>query len=146
MDIKKGTKIDDSKVVYRVIDDVKDFAQGLMDRRQFNGMSLLDREGNSLVLVNVKGINENLNNQIAQTGRYFQYDESYKIAILTNMVDMYFFSDFQTPGVMDEEPFNKINLETYTQQDIDFLELFQRDYFFDHFDELYAKWKHRYTL
>lgn len=62
------------------------------------------------------------------------------------MVDMYFFSDFETPGVMDETPFYKIHFPFFTQQDVDFLEQFQRDYFLDHFRDLYAKWKDQYVL
>lgn len=147
MSTKRGIQKDNNiKVEVRTLDDFGDYIQEKIDRTQFNGVILNDREGNPITFVVVKGVHEDLNNHIKQTGRYFSYEESCKIAILTNMVDMFFYSDFEIPGVMDETPFYKIHLPTFTQQDVDFLEQFQRDYFLDHFQDLYAKWKEQYIL
>ncbi|WP_040205331.1 hypothetical protein [Neobacillus jeddahensis] len=107
---------------------------------------LFDQKGEPIILFEIKGIKENIDNHIEQTKRFFSVENSIKVAILSNMVDMYFFSDFETPGVMDETPFYKIYLPSFTQQDVDFLEQFQRDYFLDHFRDLYAKWKEQYLL
>ncbi|MCP1156574.1 hypothetical protein [Bacillus infantis] len=114
--------------------------------KEVSKIFLLDRERNPLVLFVPQMENENIKSQIKRLGRYFMEKESVKIAILSDMVDMYFFSDFETPGVMDEAPFYKIHLPSFTQQDVDFLEQFQRDYFLDHFQELYAKWKEQYVF
>ncbi|PTY76786.1 hypothetical protein B5V89_17060 [Heyndrickxia sporothermodurans] len=125
---------------------VRDYIQYRKDINEFNGVYLLDQEGNPITLAIVKGVDEDLNNHVKQTGRYFSYEESLKIAILTNMVDMFFYSDYKIPGVMDETPFYRIHLPTFTQQDGEFMEKFERDYFLDHFEELYAKWKDQYTI
>lgn len=147
MSLEKGIqKNNNIKVEVRTLDDFGDYIQKIIDTSQFNGVILNDREGNPIILAVVKGINEDLNNHIKQTRRYFSYEESCKIAILTNMVDMFFYSDFKIPGVMDETPFYKIHLPSFTQQDIDFLEHFRKDYFLDHYNELHAKWKGQYTL
>ncbi|MBD8069796.1 hypothetical protein [Bacillus sp. PS06] len=147
MSTKRGIQKDNNiKVEVRTLDDFGDYIQEMIDRTQFNGVILNDREGNPIIFAVVKGINEDLNNHILQTRRYFSYEESCKIAILTNMVDMFFYSDFEIPGVMDETPFYKIHFPSFTQQDVDFLEQFQRDYFLDHFQDLYAKWKEQYVL
>jgi|SRR5699024_588416 len=121
-----------------------DFIQYVVDRSQFNGMFLLDKEGNRIVLIICKALYEGINNHIEQTGRYFSYNKSCKIVILTNMDDMYFFADFKTPGVMDEIPFYKIYFPFIKEQDYDFLELFRRDHLLDNYNELYAKWKEQY--
>lgn len=121
-----------------------DFIQYVVDRSQFNGMFLLDKEGNRIVLIICKALYEDINNHIEQTGRYFSYNKSCKIVILTNMDDMYFFADFKIPGVMDEIPFYKIHFPSIKEQDYDFLELFRRDHLLDNYNELYAKWKERY--
>ena len=106
----------------------------------------LDRKLKPTILFETKGIKEDINNHIEQTLNFFSVEDSIKVAILTNMVDMYFFSDFKTSGVMDETPFYRIHLPSFTQQDVEFLEQFQRDYFLDHYNVLYAKWKGKYTL
>lgn len=148
MSTKRGIQKDNNiKVEVRTLDDFGDYIQEIIDKSQFNGVILNDREGNPIILAVVKAANEDLNNDhVKQTRRYFSYEESFKIAILTNMVDMYFFSDFETPGVMDETPFYTFHFESYTDQDIEFLEQFQRDYFLDHFQDIYAKWKEQYVL
>lgn len=109
------------------------------------GGVFLDRELNSPILFEIKGIKENIDTYIPQTREYFSAEETIKISILSNMVDMYFFSDFETLGVMDAKPFYKIHLPSYSKQDLDFLELFRRAYFLDNFQEIYAKWKEQYT-
>lgn len=110
-----------------------------------NGV-LFNRHVEPIVMFETKGIKENLEKHIEQTKKFFSVKNSIKVAILSNMVDMYFFSDFETSGVMDEIPFYQIHLPSFTQQDVDFLEQFQRDYFLNHFQELYAKWKEQYVF
>ncbi|GIO22835.1 hypothetical protein [Oceanobacillus sp. J11TS1] len=106
----------------------------------------LDHKLKPIILFETKGIKENIDTHIKQTSEYYSTEESVKVAILTNMVDMYFFSDFETPGVMDKTPFYKINFPSTTKQDLGFLELFEREYFLDHHNELYDKWKEQYLL
>ncbi|MEC5424328.1 hypothetical protein QGM71_12580 [Virgibacillus sp. C22-A2] len=106
----------------------------------------LDHKLKPIILFETKGIKENIDTYIKQTSEYYTAEESIKVAILTNMVDMFFFSDFETRGIMDEFPFYKINFPSITPQDIDFLELFQRNYFLDYHNELYAKWKEQHPL
>ncbi len=147
MSTKRGIQKDNNiKVEVRTLDDFGDYIQEMIDRTQFNGVILNDREGNPIVFAVVKGVHEDLNNHVKQTRRYFSYEESCKIAILTNMVDMYFYSDFKIPGVMDETPFYRIHLPSFTQQDEEFMMKFQREYFLDHFNELYAQWKEQYAI
>lgn len=107
---------------------------------------LFNQQEEPIILFDTKAIKENLDNHIDQTKKYFRVENSVKVAILTNMIDMFFFSDFETPGVMDETPFYKIHLPSHTDEDIAFLEQFQRDYFLEHFQGLYDKWKHQYTV
>ena len=109
-----------------------------------NGV-LFDRHDKPILLFETKGIKENIDKHIEQTKKFFSVENSIKVAVLSNMVDMYFFSDFETTGVMDDIPFYRIHFPSYTDQDIDFLEQFRREYFLDHFQEIYAKWKEQYA-
>ncbi|ADU28466.1 hypothetical protein [Evansella cellulosilytica] len=146
MSLKKGYSYNNKiEGGVKTLDELINYVQYRKEINEFNGICLLDREGNPIILSIVKGVGEDLNSHVKQTGRYFSYVNSIRIAILTNMDEMYFYSDFNKTGVMDEIPFYKIHLDSFTEQDADFLLQFRRTYFLDHCNELYAKWKEQYS-
>ena len=125
---------------------IEEFISNMWESMEVSKIFLLDRECNPLVLMVPMVENQNMKSQIKRLGRYFAERDKVKIAILSDMVDMYFFSDFESQGVMDTTPFYKIHLPSFTDQDNDFMEQFRREYFLDHFQELYAKWNEQYTF
>lgn len=80
--------------------------------------------GSPLVLIEVKGHTESLDNHNNQLIRYFHSCSSAKFAILTNGIEYRFFSDIDSPNMMDKTPFFVINLEKLKPKDIKELERF----------------------
>ncbi|WP_352400111.1 type I restriction endonuclease [Anaerotignum sp.] len=67
------------------------------------------RDGTPIILVEAKGWNDALTNHDDQLYRYFTSTNA-KFAILTNGIVYKFFTDLESPNVMDSKPFLEINL------------------------------------
>ena len=74
-----------------------------------------------IILIEAKDWHEKLSEvYINQLYRYFAASNC-KLAILTNGIDYWFFSDFQKENIMDKEPFHKLNIFGMNQKDADIL-------------------------
>lgn len=81
------------------------------------------------MLIECKPANVRLNsNHQDQLYRYFSVSDV-KIAILTNGIVYWFFTDYDAPGRMDEEPFLEIDLRNLSDSKIQSLKLFTKDDF-----------------
>lgn len=67
------------------------------------------------ILIEAKKINDDLSKHSKQLARYFVNTEA-QIAILTNGIDYWFYTDLEKDNVMDNEPFFKINLLNITSE------------------------------
>ncbi|WP_158654815.1 type I restriction enzyme HsdR N-terminal domain-containing protein [Helicobacter cetorum] len=90
---------------------------------------IITSKNKSKFLVEAKAINENLNKYINQLASYFNASVGVRIAILTNGVQYWVFSDLKIPNLMDEEPFLKLDLLNLSLQDKEILEYFTYENF-----------------
>lgn len=101
----------------------------------------LFKDGQPIIFIEAKAVNENLNNHDAQLSRYFNSATNVKLAILTNGSEYRFFTDLNTNNVMDDTPFLTINLVNLKDSDIENLnkirlENFDRDSLITYAEEL----------
>lgn len=88
------------------------------------------RIGNKIeYLVEAKSVSTNLRDaQYSQLFRYFHTSEA-KIAILTNGLHFWFFTDIDAENKMDQAPFFKFDLLSYDDNDLRDLEKFHKEKF-----------------
>ena len=80
-------------------------------------------------LVEAKSVSTNLRDaQYSQLFRYFSAKDA-KIAILTNGLNFWFFTDIDAENKMDQAPFFKFDILTYDENDLRDLEKFHKDKF-----------------
>lgn len=80
-------------------------------------------------LVEAKSISTNLRDaEYSQLFRYFNAADA-NIAILTNGLNFWFFTDLDASNKMDQSPFFKFDLLSYDDNDIKELEKFHKDHF-----------------
>lgn len=80
------------------------------------------------IIIEAKKVTENLSNHSKQLARYYVNTEA-KIAILTNGLEYWFYTDLDKVNIMDAEPFFKINLTSITEAEIIQLQDFTKDKF-----------------
>ena len=86
-------------------------------------------ENEAKMLIECKPANIKLtSNHKNQLYRYFSVSDV-KIAVLTNGSIYQFFTDYDNPGRMDENPFLEVDLRYLTDQKIESLKLFTKDNF-----------------
>jgi hypothetical protein len=78
--------------------------------------------GELVMFIEAKAINENLDKHSAQLARYFNSTPRLKLAILTNGIEYNFFTDIKTINVMDETPFLRMNITTPSDDGLKVLE------------------------
>lgn len=79
------------------------------------------------VLIEVKSTTTTLSSRsIAQLYRYYAA-ATVHLAVLTNGLEYWFFSDTERENIMDETPFYKIAIEHLTDDDIDFLKALTKE-------------------
>ncbi len=83
------------------------------------------KDGNPVVLIEAKNVNAKLNKHSGQLYRYFTTTKA-KFAILTNGIQYRFYTDLDTPNIMDEIPFNQIDLLNLKSAQIDDLLKFHK--------------------
>jgi predicted type IV restriction endonuclease len=81
------------------------------------------KDGEPLILIEVKKHNENLDNHTNQLIRYFHVTNA-KFGVLTNGIEYRFFSDLEKENIMDTKPFLVINVENFNERDLKELDKF----------------------
>lgn len=79
----------------------------------------LFKDGQPIIFIEAKSVNENLNNHDAQLARYFNSTTNVKLAILTNGSEYRFFTDLNVNNMMDDTPFLVVNLLEIKESDIE---------------------------
>jgi len=87
------------------------------------------KEGTPVVFIEVKSLSEDLVNHDAQLARYFNTTPQVRFAILTNGVEYKFFTDLNSPNIMDSAPFLTVDVTNLTDADIEVLGSFRKDLF-----------------
>lgn len=90
--------------------------------------AILDKSGNPLILIEAKGVHEQLLKHDSQLFRYFGTTTA-KFGILTNGIIYKFFTDLEETNKMDSVPFLEINLESIKDPLIQELKKFTKDQF-----------------
>ena len=86
------------------------------------------KDGNPVILIEAKCVNDDLTKHDAQLFRYFTATKA-KFAILTNGIVYKFFTDLEQPNIMDEKPFLEINLLDINENKVTELKKFKKDNF-----------------
>ncbi len=81
-----------------------------------------------LILIEAKHHSEKLEIHGSQLFRYFSVTNS-KFGILTNGIDYEFYTDLESPNLMDSKPFFKFNLTNITLSEISELKKFSKENF-----------------
>lgn len=85
-------------------------------------------DGKPVILIEAKGVNDDLTKHDAQLFRYFTVTDA-KFAILTNGIIYKFFTDLEEPNKMDEKPFLELNLLDLNDTKVIELKKFTKDNF-----------------
>ena len=64
-----------------------------------------------------------------QLARYFNATPSVRIAVVTNGIRYRFFTDLQSPNVMDASPFMEFNVLSFSERDVELLRPFTKEAF-----------------
>ena len=86
------------------------------------------KDGKPVILIEAKGVNDDLTKHDAQLFRYFTSTEA-KFAVLTNGIVYKFFTDLEEPNKMDEKPFLEVNLLDINDNKVTELKKFTKDNF-----------------
>lgn len=82
--------------------------------------------GHPKLILECKKIEDKLEKvSVSQLFRYFTALKV-KFAVLTNGIQYLFYSDIETPNIMDSKPFFRFSLEAYTPADLEFLYRFRK--------------------
>ncbi|ATW24121.1 type I restriction endonuclease [Candidatus Formimonas warabiya] len=87
------------------------------------------KNGNPILFIESKSVNENLENHNAQLSRYFNSTPNVKIGILTNGVQYKFFTDLNQNNIMDSAPFFELDITDLKDSEIEALSRFKKDVF-----------------
>ena len=82
-------------------------------------------DGNPVMFVEAKSINEKLTNHAGQLARYFNSTPGVSVAAITNGREWRFFTDLKLPNVMDESPFLKVDFNSLSDSDMEQLSQFR---------------------
>ncbi|MFT5526033.1 MAG: hypothetical protein ACI9HK_004003 [Pirellulaceae bacterium] len=86
-------------------------------------------EGQPIILIECKRIGEPLDsNQASQLYRYFSVTKS-RFGVLTDGIRYLFYSDLESPNVMDSLPFFEFNLTSFDEDAVDQLKSFMKESF-----------------
>lgn len=83
------------------------------------------QDGQPVILIEAKSVNENLEQHDSQLFRYFGTTKA-KFAILTNGIIYRFYTDLEEPNKMDVDPFLEINILELKESQIPELKKFQK--------------------
>lgn len=88
----------------------------------------IKKDGQPIILIECKPINENLKIHGSQLFRYFTVTKA-KYGILTNGETYEFYTDLEKQNIMDEIPFFKINISDLNDSDIEQLRNFHKTFY-----------------
>lgn len=83
------------------------------------------QDGQPVILIEAKSVNENLERHDSQLFRYFGTTKA-KFAILTNGIIYRFYTDLEEPNKMDVDPFLEINILEIKESQVSELKKFQK--------------------
>lgn len=83
--------------------------------------------GEMAIFIECKAVDVSLDTHSGQLSRYFNATPSVKTAILTNGVEYRFFTDLQTPNIMDVAPFFSFNVLSFGDREVETLRAFTRE-------------------
>ena len=86
------------------------------------------QDGQPVILIEAKSVNENLEQHDSQLFRYFGTTKA-KFAILTNGIIYRFYTDLEEPNKMDVDPFLDINILELKESQVSELKKFQKTNF-----------------
>lgn len=85
-------------------------------------------EGQPMILIECKHWKENLDVHDGQLLRYFTVSKA-RFGILTNGIIYRFYTDLESPNVMDSKPFLEIRIDDIKDQQLEELKKFHKSYF-----------------
>lgn len=89
----------------------------------------IHRDGAPVIFVECKAADVNLGSFSGQLARYFNATPACPLAILTNGVRYFFYSDLDEKNILSDKPFFEIDILRLTEGEADVLEGFTRDRF-----------------
>ena len=88
----------------------------------------IQRDGETVMLVECKHCGQNLSLHETQLQRYFVASKA-KFGVLTNGVEYRFYTDLVKPNIMDDAPFLSVDMENLRDGQIEELKKFHKSYF-----------------
>lgn len=107
---------------------VADFAKkrgGVMEKVDY----ALHLKGQPALFIECKAVDAAPEDHDGQLARYFNATPSVRIAVVTNGVRYRFFTDLQTPNVMDASPFMEFNVLSFSDREVELLRPFTKESF-----------------
>lgn len=107
---------------------VADFAKkrgGVMEKVDY----ALHLKGAPALFIECKAVDAAPEDHDGQLARYFNATPSVRIAVVTNGVRYRFFTDLQSPNVMDASPFMEFNVLSFSEREVELLRPFTKESF-----------------
>ncbi|NTX38902.1 type I restriction enzyme HsdR N-terminal domain-containing protein [Myxococcus sp. CA051A] len=107
---------------------VADFAKkrgGVMEKVDY----ALHLKGQPAQFIECKATDAAPEDHDGQLARYFNATPSVRIGVVTNGIRYRFFTDLQSPNVMDAVPFLEFNVLAFTDRDVELLRPFTKEFF-----------------
>jgi hypothetical protein len=107
---------------------VADFAKkrgGVMEKVDY----ALHLKGQPALFIECKATDAAPEDHDGQLARYFNATPSVRIAVVTNGLRYRFFTDLQSPNVMDASPFMEFNILSFTEREVELLRPFTKESF-----------------
>lgn len=107
---------------------VADFAKkrgGVMEKVDY----ALHLKGQPALFIECKAADATPEDHDGQLARYFNATPSVRIGVVTNGIRYRFFTDLQSPNVMDASPFMEFNVLAFTDRDVELLRPFMKESF-----------------
>lgn len=83
--------------------------------------------GEMAIFIECKAVDVGLDSHGGQLSRYFNATPTVKTALLTNGIEYRFFTDLQTPNIMDAAPFFTFNVLSFSDREVETLRPFTRE-------------------
>lgn len=87
------------------------------------------REDDPLIFFETKPVTEKLEKYNSQLAYYFNSTHQLRLAVLTNGLDYYFFTDLNVTNVMDDSPFFRFNILSISNDSVDILNQIRKENF-----------------
>lgn len=107
---------------------VADFAKkrgGVMEKVDY----ALHLKGQPALFIECKAVDAAPEDHDGQLARYFNATPSVRIAVVTNGIRYRFFTDLQSPNVMDASPFMEFNILAFSDREVELLRPFTKESF-----------------